>query len=111
MKIGLLPRAARARSYQTFPGLNDLARNFDWITWLRTLGLAGTYGQAFIAVDVLIEEKGIEAMVNYFRFFGKLNNREKSFSTAFGESLSSFDDRFSKHLGGLIEKHRVGTLQ
>ena len=106
-----LSRIATARSYQTFPELNQLARNFDWITWLRTLGHAGTYGQAFIAVDVLIEEKGIEAMVHYFRLFEKLNNREKSFSTAFGETLSSFDDRFNRHLGVLIDKHRVGILQ
>jgi len=107
----VLSQIATARSYQTFPGLNQLARNFDWITWLRTLGNAGTYGQAFIAVDVLIEEKGIEAMVNYFRLFEKLNNREKRFSTAFGETLPSFDDRFNRHLGVLIDRQRVGALQ
>jgi len=93
---------ATARSYQTFPGLNQLARNSGWVTWLRTLGRAGTYGQALIAVDVLIEQKGIEAMVDYFRLFGKLNNREKNFSIAFGEALSSFDERFNRHLGVLI---------
>ncbi len=97
-----LDNIATARSYQTFPGLNQLARNSDWVTWLRTLGLGGTYGQALIAVDVLIEQKGIEAMVNYFRLFAKVNNREKNFSTAFGETLLSFDERFNRHLGVLI---------
>ncbi len=93
---------ATARSYQTFPSLNQLARNSDWVTWLRTLGRAGTYGQALIAVDVLIEQKGIETVVDYFRLFEKVNNREKNFLTAFGETLSTFDERFSRHLGVLI---------
>ncbi len=29
-------------------------------------------------------------MVEYFRLFGKVNNREKNFSTAFGETLVKF---------------------
>jgi hypothetical protein len=97
-----LDNIATARSYQTFPGLNQLARNSDWVTWLRTLGHVGTYGQAFIAVDNLIEQKGIETMVDYFRLFAKVNNREKNFLTAFGETLLSFDERFNRHLGVLI---------
>lgn len=100
----ILDLIATARSYQTFPRLSQLARNADWTTWSRTLGRAGTYGQALLAVDVLIEEKGVEAMVEYFRLFGKVNNREKNFSTAFGETLSAFDERFNGHLGVLIGK-------
>lgn len=98
----VLDLIATARSYQTFPSLNQLARNTDWITWLRTLGRPGTYGQALIAVDILIEQKGVEAMVDYFRLFAKVNNREKNFSSAFGETLSVFDERFNKHLGVII---------
>jgi hypothetical protein len=93
-----------ATSYQTFPGLGQLARNSDWITWSRTLGRAATYGQAFIAVDYLIEEKGLPAVIEYFRLFKKLNNRERNFATAFGESLTVFDGRFSKHLQVLLGK-------
>ena len=107
----ILDLITTAKSYQTFPSLNQLARNSDWITWSRTLGRAGTYGQALIAVDVLIEEKGVEAMVNYFRLFGKLNNREKNFLTAFGETLSSFDERFSTNLGILTGRSRLGLTQ
>jgi hypothetical protein len=93
-----------ATSYQTFPGLGQLARNSDWITWSRTLGRAATYGQAFIAVDYLIEEKGLPAVIEYFRLFKKWNNRERNFATAFGESLTVFDGRFSKHLQVLLGK-------
>jgi hypothetical protein len=93
-----------ATSYQTFPGLRQLARRSDWITWSRTLGRAATYGQAFIAVDFLIEEKGLPAVIEYFRLFKKMNNRERNFVTAFGESLGVFDGRFSKHLQVLLGK-------
>jgi hypothetical protein len=93
-----------ARAYQTFPRLTQLARNADWITWSRTLGRSGTYGQALLAVEVLVEEKGVEAMVEYFRLFGKINNRERNFSTAFGETLARFDERFDKYLQVLVRK-------
>lgn len=93
-----------ATSYQTFPSLLQLARNPDWITWSRTLGRASTYGQAFIAVDFLIEEKGLPAVIEYFRLIAKANNRERNFAVAFGESLAGFDGRFSEHLKVLLGK-------
>ena len=93
-----------ATSYQTFPSLLQLARNPDWITWSRTLGRASTYRQAFIAVDFLIEEKGLPAVIEYFRLIAKTNNRERNFVVAFGESLARFDGRFSEHLKVLLGK-------
>ncbi len=95
---------ATAKSYQTFPGLEQLAMNSDWITWLRTLGNSATYGQAFIAVDYLIELKGLPAVIQYFQLFGKINDHKRNFATAFGESISSFDDRFRNHLDVLLTK-------
>jgi hypothetical protein len=64
------------------------ARNHDWITWSRPLRRASTYGQAFIAVDFLIEEKGLPAVIEYFRLIAKTINRERNFVVAFGESLA-----------------------
>jgi hypothetical protein len=93
-----------AMSYQTFPGLSQLARNADWITWSRTLGLPSTYRQGFIAVDFLIDEKGLPAVVEYFRLFKTLNNRERNFVRAFGESMGAFDERFTNHFKVLIGK-------
>jgi hypothetical protein len=93
-----------ATSRQTFPALGQLARNPDWITWTRTLGRPATYGQALIAVDYLIQERGLSAVIEYFRLFKKLNNRERNFVTAFGESVSAFDGRFSEHLKVLLRK-------
>jgi hypothetical protein len=100
----VLDSIATAKSYQTFPSLAQLARNSEWLTWSRTLGRAATYGQALIAVDFLIQQKGLAAVVDYFRLFGKLNNRERNFTTAFGEPISSFEEKFIKHLQLRLEK-------
>jgi hypothetical protein len=97
-----LDEMASARYYQTFPSLSQLARNSEWLTWSRTLGRAATYGQALIAVDLLIEEKGVPAIVKYFRLFRRLSNRERNFTLAFGEPMASFDERFGKHLEALL---------
>lgn len=103
---------ASASYYQTFPSLSQLARNSEWLTWSRTLGRPATYGQALIAVDLLIEQKGLAAVVEYFRLFGKLNNRERNFTTAFGEPVASFDEKFSKHLQALLGRSdRIAALR
>ncbi len=43
-------------------------------------------------------------MIEYFRLFKKLNNRERNFVIAFGESLSAFEETFNAQLRGLIGK-------
>ena len=93
---------ATAKSFQTLPSLRQLAMNSDWITWSRTLGAPATYGQAFFAVDYLIEQKGLPVVIEYFRLFRKINDHNRNFATAFGESISSFDDRFRNHLDTLL---------
>lgn len=95
---------ATARQYQTFPVLTQLAAATDWRTWMRTLGLEATYGQALLAVDLLIEEKGLPAVVEYFRLFGTLNNRRVNFTRAFGEPLSAFEGKFDQRLRELLGK-------
>jgi hypothetical protein len=106
----VLDSIATAKSYQTFPSLTQLARNSEWLTWSKTLGRAATYGQALIAVDLLIEQKGVPAVVEYFRLFGKLNSRERNFTAAFGEPISGFEDKFAKHLQRLLEKRNRSGL-
>lgn len=95
--------AIKARDYQTFPTLSQLALIKDWDTWGRTLGTAATYRHAFLAVDYLIEEKGLPKVLDYFRGFLKDNDRQRNFVTAFGEPLSAFEEKFSKHLQGLTK--------
>jgi len=90
---------AKAKHSQTAP-LN-LATTGSSQTWMPTPGLA-TNGQPLLAVDLLIEEKGLAEVLEYFRLFGTLDNREVNFTKAFGESSSAFERRFNEHLRGLI---------
>jgi hypothetical protein len=103
-----LDAIANRKHYQTFPSLSQLAVNSEWIIWSRTLGSPATYGQAFIAVDLLISEKGLPAVINYLRLFKKLNNREKNFTLAFGESTANFETKFTKHLDDLLRRYLRG---
>lgn len=83
---------------QALPRLTELASGKDWLERLQTRGRFATYGQAFLAVDMLIEQKGLPSVVEYFRLFGKLNDRERNFISAFGEPVATFEEKFSQHL-------------
>lgn len=98
-RLGLM---RTARTFQTFPSLSQLATGTDFHTWARTLGLEAAYGQALIAVDYLIEQKGLAAVLEYFRLFRKSNNREQNFTTAFGETHAAFDEKFSRRMSVLL---------
>jgi hypothetical protein len=93
---------AKARQYQAFPLLTQLVTGAEWQTWARSLGREATYNQAFLAVDFLIEEKGLSPMVEYFGLFRRLNNRERNFTTAFGKSVGEFEGEFNQHLQVLL---------
>ncbi|MSP39999.1 MAG: hypothetical protein EXR70_16035 [Deltaproteobacteria bacterium] len=99
-----LDAIANVKAFQTFPALTQLVSNPQWLTWLRSLGVPATYGQAFIAVDFLIEQTGVGAVVEYFRSFAKLNNRERNFTTAFGEPMAAFDQKFSAEMARRLGK-------
>jgi len=95
---------ARAMAFQTFPALSQLSTGPDWLTWVRTLGRAATYGQAFLAVDFWIEQNGLSAVIGYFRLFNKVNNREKNFAAVAGEPMKTFEEKFDRHLRKLLGK-------
>jgi hypothetical protein len=93
-----------AREYQSFPVLGQLVLARDWDVWSRSLGLPATYGQSLLAIDSLVEEKGLPALVEYFQIFGKSNDREQSFTSAFGEPTVVFEAKFDRDLQGLLGK-------
>lgn len=95
---------ARAKSSQAFPTLTQLVTGEEWVTWLQTLGPAVTYTQGFLAVDLLVERKGLPAIVEYFRLFAKSNDRERNFMTAFGEPVAEFEKNFSAHRRALLDR-------
>ena len=87
----------RARHQRPDPALTQLVAGEDWLKWLRSRGRLSTYGQAFLAVDLLIEQKGVLAIVEYFRLFRESNDRERNFMTAFGESVTEFEAKYREH--------------
>jgi len=57
-------------SIRFFPDLEALGKNGDWVSARNRLGSAATYGQAFLAVDWLIERYGNAALLGFFATFG-----------------------------------------
>lgn len=97
-----LEQVWRAKQHQTFPSLAQLVTFRDWVTWRNTLGSEATYAQAFLAVEYLIERKGLPALVRYFELFSRSNDRLINFMTAFDERLTVFDEEFGRHLQRLL---------
>lgn len=95
-------KSIAAGSHRELPGLAQLSSQADIMTWTRTLGRYAAYGQGLIAADYLIEQKGLPALLEYFRSFAKTNSREKNFAAAFGESPAEFSVRFRAHLKNLL---------
>jgi len=100
-------RALRLRQFQnvrdrkTLPSLSQLSAFPQWVSWRSKQGGEVTYGQAFLAVDFLIERRGHQAAVEYFRLFARSDDRLANFRTAFGQELPAFERQFATYLEGL----------
>ncbi|HEY1372232.1 MAG TPA: hypothetical protein VGH50_07160 [Candidatus Binatia bacterium] len=81
-----------------FPSLNRLATAADWQMAERTVGREAAYGGSVMAVDFLIDRKGLAAVVDYFARFKDSKVRNDNFSAAFGEDVEAFQAEFSAHL-------------
>jgi len=80
-----------SRIKMTLPTLSDLEENAKWAVWANDpKGAILTYRLAFLAVDRLIDKKGLEGAIDYFR---SLN-----FQGSFGLSWSDFETEFKKSL-------------
>jgi hypothetical protein len=91
------------------PDLDDLATNRDWMAQRRTAGSMATYGQAFLAVDQLVERVGHPAVVDYFRRAGASKDRHASFQASFDLSRAGFIADFRRYLAALRGQAR-GSL-
>lgn len=84
------PRLPALASLDTFPA---------WVAANRRADV-DLYSQAQMAVDLLVERHGVARVLEYFRRFADRQERLANFEATFGESLVSFDQAFSAHLGG-----------
>lgn len=85
------------------PALARLRTQSDIIVWAQKTG-GSVYDLGMMAADFLIEEKGLPAVLDYFRKLNAVNDREQSFSLAFGETLADFDVRFKSQLKSATAK-------
>ncbi len=90
-----------ARQEGALPPLADLVTSRQWVEAREQGRDAPIYQQALLAVDMLIAERGFDAVSDYFRLFGRIDDRLAVFRAAFGEDWESFAARFDERLGAL----------
>lgn len=98
----VLQEVRRVGSIEKFPSLTSLVTNREWTTTQNQSGRAATYAQAFLAFDLLVERRGSEAVLDYFRRFGRVNDRAANFQAAFGRPVDQFADEFRAWLSDAL---------
>lgn len=65
-------------------------------------GSLPTYQLAFLMADYLIRRDGLDTVADYFRSFGRGQDRRENFREAFGQSLEQFEQEILGHLMSLV---------
>ena len=90
-------RELRAAGRSKTPRLADLVTFPAWVRASERYSDT-MYGLAFVAVDVLLERRGMPAVIDYFRRFATSDDRRTNFAAAFGEDLESFEAQLRERL-------------
>ena len=80
------------------PPLSRLATFPDWVSAHERSRHVDLYGAAQLAVDLLIDRHGVDAVLGYFRRFAASQQPEAHFAAAFGQTLAAFDQEFRRSL-------------
>lgn len=91
-------RELRAAGRVRTPRLDELVTFPQWVQAGERFG-ATTYALAFLAVDVLLERHGAEAVLEYFKRFASSQDRVENFRAAFGEDHEAFESALGKKFG------------
>jgi len=83
-----------------FPGLEALTGNARWTSTTKQLGPAATYGQAFLAVDWLIERYGSAKLLEFFERFALDANPQEHWRAVFPIPYRQFVDECRARLEG-----------
>jgi hypothetical protein len=60
--------------------------------WIENLSLES------LRAELLIERKGVQAAIEYFRLFARSADRLANFRTAFGQDMAVFEREFVAHV-------------
>lgn len=91
-------RSVQRAGVQFFPPLTELRNNSQWITTRNRLGSAATYGQAFLAVDRLVERSGVEKLNEFQRRFATDADPTAHWLAVYGFSFREFAEDFKAYL-------------
>lgn len=86
----------------SLPALDILASNRQWMDARDGVGSAATYGQAFLAIDWLVEGHGHGSILDYFRRFADRDDPAANFRAAFGVAPGRFAEEFRAKLPALL---------
>jgi len=84
-----------------FPDLEVLATNAGWTTARNQFGAPATYGQAFLAVDWLVERYGSAKLLEFLGRFALQTAPREHWRTVFPISYRQFIDEFRARLEAL----------
>jgi hypothetical protein len=83
------------------PSLAQMMTVHDWQALNARYGSAIPYAQAFLATDLLIEQRGVSAVIDYFRLVPQATDLIQTFQAAFGTELSTFQHEYATYLESL----------
>jgi hypothetical protein len=100
----------RAGPLGDLPPLTSLSTQRGWVEARDQPGGKGaTYAQAFFAAEYLIETKGPDPLLAYFRRARPARDRAAAFQDAFGVTLESFASQFARRLPEIVERAAAMT--
>jgi hypothetical protein len=79
------------------PSINAMVTFRQWVEIGTERGPAA-YALAFLAVELLIEQHGVESIADYFSRFASSQDRLENFRAAFGQDLDTFEVTLTEHL-------------
>jgi hypothetical protein len=97
----IMMRAALGSTIKFFPDLPALTSNAAWTEATGRLGALATYGQAFLAVDWLVEQYGSAKLLEFLGRFALDTDPREHWRTVFPISYRQFADEFRTRLEGL----------
>jgi hypothetical protein len=97
----IMMRAALGSTISFLPDLPTLATNAAWLEATRRLGAMATYGQAFLAIDWLVERYGSAKLLEFLGRFALDADPQEHWRTVFPISYRQFADEFRTRLEGL----------
>lgn len=106
LRTNLLSPLANARFGVPPAPLDKLVTFPQWVEAQRQYE-APLYAQAFIAAELLIEMRGVPAMIGYFEQFKTTTEHERAFEDAFGLDRAAFDRIFVRRWHETVARFRA----